>query len=198
MDSSLHAKMRLSSSLLPLLVGITLLLQLIAPYRGWLILFAGLGGAWFVSFLWARSLTHGMEFQREIRYGWAQVGDQLEERFTLINHGIFPALWVEVIDQSTLPDYEASQVRSVDGNSATRWRIKRLCRRRGLFSLGPTTLLTGDPFGIYTVELSHLGFTNVLITPPIVPLPFVEVASGGRSGEGRPRRAAPLAGVQST
>jgi hypothetical protein len=97
------------------LVGLLLLLQLLTPYRGWMILLVGLGGAWLVSYLWARSLERGLELTREMRFGWRQVGDHLQERFTLVNRGWAPALWVTVSDHSNLPGYEVSTTRPVGG-----------------------------------------------------------------------------------
>jgi len=66
-----------------------------------------------------------------------------------------------------------------------------LCTRRGLYTLGPTTLQVSDPFGIYTVTQKYPASTNLIVMPPIVPLPAIEVAPGGRSGEGRPRPNSP-------
>ncbi len=183
--------LRLASRLLPVLLLLLVVAQLINPYRGWVILLVGLGGAWLVGYIWARALAMNLRIAREVRFGWAQVGDRLEERFTLVNRSVFPALWVEVLDGSTLPDYSASQVRVVDGNAVTRWHTEGVCTRRGLFQLGPTRLRAGDPFGLCTVEVENLASTQILVTPPIIPLPNVEVASGGRAGEGRYRTNAP-------
>jgi uncharacterized protein (DUF58 family) len=176
---------------MPGLVGLLLVLHLAVPYRGWLILLVGLGGAWLASYLWARSLADGLRLVREMRFGWAQVGDRLEERFTLVNEGMLPGLWVEVVDHSTVPDYRVSRVSGVGGGSQSRWHTKGVCTRRGLFTLGPTTLRTGDPFGLYTVTLHHPDSATLMVTPPILSLPTIEVAPGGRTGEGRPRANAP-------
>lgn len=184
-------RLRLNTRLLPALVGLLLVLHLAVPYRGWLILLVGLGGAWLVSYLWARSLARSLHLVREMRFGWAQVGDRLEERFTLINEGMVPGLWVEVVDHTTMPDYRASRVSGVGGGSLIRWHTKGVCTRRGLFTLGPTTLRAGDPFGVYTVTLHYPDSATLMVTPPILPLPTIEVAPGGRAGEGRPRADAP-------
>lgn len=172
---------------MPALVALLLLLQLTLPYRGWVILLVGMGGGWLTGYLWARSQAHGLRLIREMRFGWAQVGDRLEERFTLINEGWAPALWVELVDHSSLPDYQASRVTGVDGMSSNRWRLASVCSRRGLYSIGPTSLRSGDPFGLYTVSLHFPDSSTLLVTPPIVPLPTIEVAPGGRAGEGHPR-----------
>lgn len=178
-------RLQLNSRLLPALVGLLLLMQLAFPYRGWVVLLVGLGGGWLVSYLWARSLAHGLRLTREMRFGWAQVGDWLQERFTLVNDGWVPALWVELIDHSTLPDYEVSRATGVGGGSANRWHTGGVCTRRGLYTLGPTSLRTGDPLGLYTVNFHYLEANPLLVMPPIVPLPAIEVAPGGRAGEGR-------------
>lgn len=184
-------RLRLNSRLLPLLVGLLLVLHMVEPNRVWRILLIGLGGAWLLSYVWARSLARGLRLKREMRFGWAQVGDRLEERFTLENDGHLPALWVELVDYTTVPDYRASRVTAVGGKSHARWHTRAVCTRRGLFSLGPTILQTGDPFGLYTVALNYPDSATLMVTPPILPLPTIEVAPGGRAGEGRPRADAP-------
>jgi hypothetical protein len=40
-----QARIRLTSYLLPVLTGLALLMQIVDPYRGWMILLVGLGGA---------------------------------------------------------------------------------------------------------------------------------------------------------
>ena len=135
--------------------------------------------------------ARGLRFKREMRFGWAQVGDRLEERFTLHNDGLTPALWVEVVDHSAMPDYQTSRVTGVDSRSQTQWRTQSLCTRRGVFTLGPTTLHTGDVFGIYGVTVESPSSTTLMVLPPVIPLPHIEVAPGGRAGEGRPRANAP-------
>lgn len=187
MSKNYQAHLKLNTRLLPALVGLLLGLQLILPFRGWVILLIGLGGGWLLSYLWARSLLHNVRFIREVRFGWAQVGDRLEERCTLINRGLAPAIWVEVIDHSTMPNYQVGLVTGVGGNAQNQWQTQGICTRRGLYTLGPTTLQTGDPFGLYTVTWHYPNFATLTVTPPVVPLPTIEVAPGGRVGEGRPR-----------
>lgn len=181
------AHLKLNTRLLPALVGLLLIMQLVIPYRGWLILLVGLGGGWLIGYVWARSLAQGLQLTRETRFGWAQVGDRLEERFTLVNHSIVPALWVEVIDHSTLPDYQVSRVTGIGGQTKNQWQTQGICTRRGLFTLGPTSLHAGDPFGLYSVSLHYPNFVTLTVTPPVIPLPAIEIAPGGRVGEGRPR-----------
>ncbi len=183
----LPVSVRLNSRLVPLLVLLLLFLQLVAPYKGWTIGLVALGGMWLVGYLWARSLARGLALSRRMRFGWAQVGDRLEERFTVSNDGWLPALWVEVRDHSTMPDYAASVVTGVGAGDKNAWTTSGICTRRGIYTLGPTSLRSGDPFGLYTVTVLDSSTASVLVAPPIIPLPPIEVAPGGRTGEGRPR-----------
>jgi uncharacterized protein (DUF58 family) len=175
---------KLNTPIIPLLTLVLLVLVFIDGYRGWAILLVAIGGSWMLATYWAYALSRGLKIRREIRFGWAQVGDWLEERFTLMNTANLPALWVEVIGQTNMPDYWANQVRSVPRSAETRWQIRGICTRRGLYTLGPTTLQASDPFGIYTITLQDPDATTLMVTPPVVPLPPIKVAPGGRAGDG--------------
>lgn len=193
-----NARIRLKSRLIPILVILVFLMQIIDPYRVWMFTLVALGGTWLISYLWTHSLSNNLTLKREIRFGWAQVGDRLEERFTVYNYGPVPAIWVEVIDRSNIPNYQASRVTGVESRSKNQWRTKGICSQRGLFTLGPTTLKSSDPFGIYEVYIEDLSSTSLMVMPPIVPLPAIEVAPGGRTGDARPRHNAPERTVSSS
>lgn len=163
-------------------------MQIIDPSRVWVILLIGIGGAWLVCRWWARGLARSLRFEREMRFGWAQVGDRLEERFTLINESFLPATWVTLQDHSTLPDHHASVATGVDGSSTSQWKIQTQCTRRGVYTLGGTTLETGDPLGIYTITLEDPTASTLAVMPPVLSLPAFQILSGGWAGEGRPNR----------
>ncbi|MBN2499787.1 MAG: DUF58 domain-containing protein [Anaerolineales bacterium] len=182
-DVQIQFKLRL----LPFLLGLLLALQLLTPYKGWVVLMIALGGAWLISYLWIRELAKGLTLVREMRFGWAQVGDALHERFTIINDGRVPTLWVAVIDHSTMPGYDASIVQAVGAGGSLSWLKTGACSRRGLYILGPTSLETADPLGFYTLRIDYFASSTMMVTPPIVSLPEINIAPGGRAGEGRLR-----------
>jgi uncharacterized protein (DUF58 family) len=177
--------------LLFILVVILSVLSIIDDYQGWRFLLLGLGGAWGVSYAWTKSLAKSLTVQREIRFDWAQVGDQLEERITLMNAGGYPALWIELRDGSNLPGYKTDIATGLGGNSSYQWTTRGICSQRGLFMLGPTSLLTSDPLGLYSIEIHDPRQVTLMVTPPIVPLPDILVAPGGRAGQGHPKPNAP-------
>ncbi len=183
----MRARIRLNHRLLPILLALAIVMQVIDPSRVWKILAVGLGGAWLVGWLWARRLARSLRLMREMRYGWAQVGDRLEERFTLRNDSVFPATWVEMEDHSTLPGYRVALATAVGGESEVTLLTEGHCSRRGLYLLGGSTLRSGDPLGIYTVTIEDPASRALLVLPPVVPLPPIAVTPGGSLGDGHPR-----------
>lgn len=173
--------------LMPILIMLLIVVELLWSERVWVMIVVALGGVWLFEFLWARALARGLRFKRELRYGWAQVGDQLEERFTLSNASHVPALWVQVQDHSNLVAYNASVATGVSIDATNVWHNKYVCARRGAFHLGPTSISTGTPFGLYTIEYQYAASDALIVMPPIVPLPEITVAPGGRAYEGRRR-----------
>ena len=178
----------LKSRLLPVLVGLVLLMRLLESYRGWNVLLVALGGALFLGYVWTRSLARGILLIRRVRFGWAQVGDRLEEQFELRNASWLPGVWVELDYQSTMPEYRPGRATSAGSGGSSHWHTKGVCTHRGVFTLGPVILRTGDPLGIFELTLEHPAKHTILVTPPILPLPFIEIAPGGRAGDGRTRR----------
>jgi uncharacterized protein (DUF58 family) len=181
----MKATLRLNAKVFPIVALIALIMQIVDPSRVWMILLIGLGGTWLVCRWWVRGLQRSLVLEREMRFGWAQVGDRLEERFTLKNSFILPATWVTLHDQSTLPDHFASVATGVDGSSVSQWKISTQCARRGVYTLGGTSLETGDPFGIYTLTFEDPTTSTLAVMPPVVSLPKFQILSSGWAGEGK-------------
>jgi uncharacterized protein (DUF58 family) len=179
---------RLNAKIFPLIGVLAFVMQIIDPSRVWVILLIGMSGAWLVCRWWARGLARSLQFEREMRFGWAQVGDRLEERFTLTNSFLLPATWVTLQDHSTLPDHHASVATGVDGSSTSQWKVNTRCTRRGVYTLGGTTLETGDPFGMYTVTFEDSTSSTLAVMPPVLSLPEFQILASGWAGEGKPRR----------
>lgn len=181
----MKSTLRLNAKVFPLIALIALIMQIVDPSRVWTILLIGIGGTWLVCRWWMRGLQRALSFEREMRFGWAQVGDRLEERFTLKNSFVLPATWVTLHDHSTLPDHHASVATGVEGSSMSQWKITTQCSRRGVFTLGGSSLETGDPFGIYTLTFEDPTSSTLAVMPPIVSLPKFHILSSGWAGEGK-------------
>ncbi|MBI3151099.1 MAG: DUF58 domain-containing protein [Chloroflexi bacterium] len=181
------ARIKLNSLLFPILAVAALILQVIDPSRIWKALLISFGGAWLIAWIWAYALKNNLRLTREVRYEWAQVGDTLEEQFTLKNNGLFPAAWVEVQDHSTLPNYSTARATGAGSDETNTWHTRGVCTRRGVYTLGGTTLHSGDPLGIYTIEIDQPESSILVVMPPVIPLPSIEIMPGGWMGDGRSR-----------
>ncbi len=189
--NSAQANVRPRSWFPPVLAGLLIVLQIVYPSRAWIILLCGVGGMTVVAYLWARSLARSVQVSRRVRYAWGQVGDLLEEEFLLRNSGWWPVLWAEVDDASTLPDYPGAHVVAAGGEGQYRWRVRTICRRRGVYTLGPATLRMGDPFGLFAVSRRHDQIHSFMIVPPVMDLPEVTLPTGIAVGRAVARQPAP-------
>jgi uncharacterized protein (DUF58 family) len=83
----------------------------------------------------------------------------------------FARLWVEVRDESPLPGNSGSRVLSLIGPRQQRSYIAyTMLNRRGSFQLGPTHLISGDPFGLFTFTLVQEVDHTLVVLPYIVNL----------------------------
>ncbi len=143
-----------------------------------------------VSLAWAWSAVRDLEIRRIPRSRRAQVGGVFEETLILRNTGPFPKIWLEVRDGSTLPGHRASFVLDNLGRKGKRlWTVRTRCRRRGVYRLGPLTLIGTDPFGFFEATLRLAETDEVLIYPPVFPVGRVGVPAGlWRGSEATGRR----------
>jgi uncharacterized protein (DUF58 family) len=178
----LRLRQRLPLVALPLL----LLWYLARPAAVAAAALVAVGGLLLIAYLWARGLARGVDAGRRLRYAALQVGDELEEEVAIQNASILPLVWAELIDHSDLPDYPFSSVRSVGGNSHIEWRTHTVCSRRGVFTLGPWGMRCGDPFGLFVVSHTYLQKNDILVYPPLAPLPPRLLPHGQVQGEERP------------
>ncbi len=186
-NESVASRLRLRSLLIPLSTLAFLAAQFIHPSPVWKALLAAFAVLWLITYWWARALRRNIRLERAMRFGWAQVGDKLEEQFVLHNEGFLPATWLQISDHSTLPGYSVARATGIEGSSHNSWQTSGTCLRRGLFTLGDTRIVTGDPLGLYEVEITQPQAVTLAVMPPVIPLPFLETSPGGWSGDGRPR-----------
>jgi uncharacterized protein (DUF58 family) len=124
-----------------------------------------------LSYLWAWSNLRGLRVQRETFTHRTQVGEQARERITIRNIWPVPKLWVELQDHSNLPQHGSGFVTYLPAHDRRRWVARTPCTMRGKYTLGPATLISGDPFGIFRLERQVEGTGEVLVYPQTTPLP---------------------------
>jgi uncharacterized protein (DUF58 family) len=124
-----------------------------------------------VSLLWARLSLRKLRVKREARSLRASVGDVFDEHFEVINAGRLSCLWVEVRNQSSIPTAAGSRLLTRIGGRQVRTYIARTwLTRRGAFELGPTELVSGDPFGLFHSRKVFPSGDTLVVVPMIVDL----------------------------
>jgi uncharacterized protein (DUF58 family) len=158
-----------SLKLVALILGILVLSEI----NRWSILdnlFFVLTGLLVVSFVWSRFSLRGIQVTRETKSNRAQVGQTLEERVRVVNASRFPKLWVEAIDYSDMPGHQISRVVNLKPNDASRWKVDTWCSRRGRFQIGPLSLRSGDPFGLFPMEEVVPDVRELVVYPAVIDL----------------------------
>ncbi|NCP88271.1 MAG: hypothetical protein CO094_09780 [Anaerolineae bacterium CG_4_9_14_3_um_filter_57_17] len=140
------------------------------------------------SWLWTWLSLRGVGLQRRARTLRASVGDIFEETFEIDNPSRLPRLWLEVCNESTLPQAAGSRLLTGLGGRQKRTYLARTwLTRRGAYPLGPTRLASGDPFGLFTVRRMLPAVDSLLVLPLILPVGDFPSPAGILPG-GRARR----------
>lgn len=124
------------------------------------------------SWLWARTSLRGMQVERRARSLRASVGDIFEEHYEVVNDSRIGKLWVEVANDSDIPDVAGSRLLTMLGRRHRRTYVARTwLYRRGGYRLGPTRLSSGDPFGLFRIQREYPAYGSLVVLPMIYDLP---------------------------
>jgi uncharacterized protein (DUF58 family) len=123
--------------------------------------------AWLLTVLSLR----GLKLERRARISRAAVGDVFEEQFEITNNSRFMKLWIEVANETKMSSATGSRVLTFIRRRQKRsYTARTWLTSRGGFSLGPTTLASGDPFGIFRVSKQFPATTNLVVFPMLFPV----------------------------
>lgn len=136
--------------------------------------------------VWSYFSIRGFQMAREARVLRQQVGEVFEERFRVSNRSAILRLWVEIRDESQLPGNSGTRVLSLIGPHQQRSYIAYTqLNRRGSFRLGPTLLISGDPFGLFLNSRPFSHENRLVVLPFVVDLKYfpspVGMFPGGRA-----------------
>lgn len=141
-----------------------------------------------LSAFWAWLAVRGLRIGRQTRSRRSQVGHNFSESFQVRNVGLLPKLWLEIRDHSDLPGHRASHVvPTLNIRSQYRWRVETACIARGSFQLGPMTIVSGDPFGLFLTPRRIEATQRMIVYPKAVPLRNFHLPANLLSG-GEPQR----------
>ena len=140
------------------------------------------------SWLYARRGLRGVRADYRILNPRTHVGEVLQAMYRVENHDRFAKPWIEVWNDSTLPTTLPGRVIRIPGRGTRQWLAKVTLTRRGNFRVGPLRIRTGDPFGLFSTEMSVAQPASVVVFPEVVPLPHWQLPPSPVDGTTRARR----------
>jgi uncharacterized protein (DUF58 family) len=141
-----------------------------------------------IAYFWAKENTKKLEVTTERPVDRLQEGQEFQERITVKNQSWLTKLWLEVHDPSTLPGHTASRIITLGPRESRSWRTTTVCRRRGIFTIGPVRITTGDPFGFFRYTNEYGRAQQILVYPRATELPNFYLPPANLPGEGRFRK----------
>lgn len=119
-----------------------------------------------LSWLLTAFSLRGITVQRRARSSRAGVGDVFEEHFEITNNSRITKLWLEVVNETKIPNATGSRILTIlRGRQKRSYTARTWLTSRGGFSLGPTTIRSGDPFGIFRVSRQIPVDANLVVFP---------------------------------
>ena len=126
-----------------------------------------MGGA----IIWTVLSINGVHLKRDTRSLRASMGEVFEEHYQIKKEKWPGCAWLEVLNQSTLPKAAGSRLLTrIDAHQLRYYSARTLLTRRGAYLLGPTTLTSGDPFGLFTMKKVFTGKDTLVILPMTFPI----------------------------
>jgi uncharacterized protein (DUF58 family) len=141
-----------------------------------------------IAYYWAKKNASDLEVTVERPLDRLQEGQEFSERITVKNNSWLSKLWLEVVDPSDMPGHAANQVITLGPRESRTWKATTTCRLRGLFSIGPVRITTGDPFGFFRYSNTYGRPQSILVYPRATELPNFYVPPANLPGEGRFRK----------
>lgn len=156
-----------------------------------------------VARLWSRYALQRVEYQRRLSSDRVFFGESLTFDTTITNRKFLPLPWLR-IEEETPED-----VKFLKGKLSASYKVKRQvlssflslgwyhrvtrrypvqCLKRGIYSFGPVTISSGDPFGFFRKKVELDAEDRLLVYPRIVPLEELGIPSRHPFGDLRIRR----------
>ena len=124
-----------------------------------------------VAWLTSMFALRGIKVERYARSLRAGVGDIFEEHFEILNTSKIPKLWLEVANESSIPHATGSRILTFLRAKQKRvYTARTWLTNRGGFPLGPTTITSGDLFGIFRVSKTFPATSSLMVLPMIFPV----------------------------
>lgn len=138
------------------------------------------------TYVWGRVGLWGLEVRVQRRLGYREVGGAFLSQISVTNTaGPKPMLVVQ--EQTTFPGPDGGRVINLGTHSTEMWANRIVAARRGSYTIGPITVTSADPFGIFRHRRQFSPAQQAVVYPARVPLPLFTLPRRGSPGEGERR-----------
>jgi uncharacterized protein (DUF58 family) len=155
------------------IIGLTIVVLAVALSSGWETmyrLFYTMAATLLLSLLWSWVNVRWTQVSYELKTPRVQVGGQVEEILTIQNSSWIPKLWLEIRDESTLLGRRGNGALALGSHEKRILTLTTPCPKRGEFTIGPMSLISGDPFGLFKRRRKLKVGGRVIVYPAVVPL----------------------------
>ncbi|MFC1909735.1 DUF58 domain-containing protein [Chloroflexota bacterium] len=127
-----------------------------------------------LSYMWVFFNSRGLALERKPLSERYQVGDYVEQEFSVYNESGFPKLLLRTQEYTDIPGYLNNRVFNAPANNHYRWKARAFCGKRGLFRLGSVRITATDPLGLFS-KINSMGIEHkITVCPQTVSLPHFE------------------------
>jgi uncharacterized protein (DUF58 family) len=124
------------------------------------------------AYLWSSLSLRKVQLRRDTRLLRLSMGEVFEEHFEISGAAWPGATWLEIVNHSPLPMAGGSRLLTNIGAKQKRFYSARtVLIRRGAFPLGPTTISSGDPFGLFLSRREIPSTETLVVLPMTVNIP---------------------------
>ena len=135
------------------------------------------------SYVWSWFSLRGLEVTVDRDAPRAEVGGRIEERIMVQSHSPLPKSLLEIEDQTDLPGHMTGRAISLPSHGYDSWKASTLCRRRGIYTVGPLVARGSDPFGLFKRKRAYAGQQTVVVYPRTLDLRKFGIPAAELSGE---------------
>jgi uncharacterized protein (DUF58 family) len=134
------------------------------------------------AYLTSRS-TDKFILKRSTRETRQQVGQYFVENYEIENNKPLPIVWLRVFDESNITAGKEKKIIAwVPGYGRKSFVQQGVLEYRGVFSLGPTKVISGDPFGLFSKTITFQSISKIVILPKYQKLDYFPEPSGFLTG----------------
>jgi uncharacterized protein (DUF58 family) len=136
-----------------------------------------------IGVIWTYLSLEGIQYKRTSRESRMECGQVFAESYELKNISKFPKLWLQIEDRSELPFQAASRlVTRIQPHQIRYFESLTVLTQRGEILLGPTEILSGDPFGFFQKSRSIPAVSKLVVLPLVLSLENLITRKGNLSG----------------